>query len=97
MGPVKHQIIHHKDKFNNSIAPKPDEIETITTFHNFTFDMHEGCPLFYLMLHALHPTNLLCTGIARENQDGSINTKPLTAQSIADILKTTSQKLPPEK
>jgi hypothetical protein len=89
MGPIKRQIIHHKDKFNNTVTPKPHEIETITTFHNFNYDTHEGSPLYFLTLRALHPVNLLRAGIAKEHPDGSLHTEPLTAQTIADILQTT--------
>lgn len=52
MGPFKHQIIRHKDKFNNPTTPKPHEIITIMTFHNFNFDTHEGGPLYFLTLRA---------------------------------------------
>lgn len=89
MAPPTRQIIRHKDKFNNAVIPKPHEIETITTFHNFNFDTHEDAPLYYLTLRALHPFDLLRAGIAHENTDGTIHAEPLTAQTISDILQTT--------
>jgi hypothetical protein len=89
--PVKRQIVKHKDKNNNPIMPKPHEVETITTFHNFQFDTHEGSPLYFLTLRALHPMNPLQVGIAHETDDGYIETDHLTAQGIANILSTTFQ------
>jgi hypothetical protein len=89
--PVKRQIVKHKDKNNNPITPKPHEVETITTFHNFQFDTHEGSPLYFLTLRALHPMHPLQVGIAHETDDGYIETDHLTAQGIANILSTTFQ------
>jgi hypothetical protein len=89
MRTTKRQIIRHKDKYNNTVNPKSHEIETITTFHNFNYDTHEGYPLYFLTLRALHPINLLQAGIAHENNDGTIDTEQLTAQNIAEILQTT--------
>jgi hypothetical protein len=71
--------------------PSPTEIETITTFHGFNYDKHEGCPLFFLTLRAQLPDQSLAAGISTENEDGTITTEHLSPHLIANIINMTFQ------
>jgi hypothetical protein len=71
--------------------PSPTEIKTITTFHGFNYDKHEGCPLFFLTLRAQLPDQPLAAGISTENEDGTITTEHLSPHLIANIINMTFQ------